>query len=640
MNRHIVVITLAVVAGCGQYDGADGLPASRGGQVATPSPSLAVEYEAGHPSSSRPQFEMASFVVPIDSACTIRPEGRDRKNAIRVPVDEDGVARFFAVRPTRVGAVDRLALECTLADGTTTYSIDLRDEVTFAPRPLNPPDTRGPLRPAIDGDPLAYSIGDLIRKGFGVRPDPVSNPNGYARWLESANKPMRRHGGGSLAGAPGSSAGSPKDGGQLGNVDAGTAYGNGHCGNPACYWTGVDLEGEANPSIGQGYTYNSGQFRIPTLPLDMSGLDESSTEMSIWTGLDDVFQTEVFISAFASTVASIFLQSESFLPPGSGSRYGTFMPSQGDNIIAEEWYCDDMGNLNLNGGWGCTYLADTTTGESWECDRSDDGSFSSYPMSTGLQDLGLTAEFIIENDSDQVSTQDGSVPRTDLWPDFMNYPITMTGETWVYTNNTTFLEYDTPTTDSVVLEFGDIPWPGFTYLPEVIVSLPATTAPDWAVSWTMAWPQLSIFVRSTGEVDLAAQGANNTLWYYWNTGSGWHSEEVAVAGTTYSAPSLAVSATGVASIAVQGANNSLQYYSAPAGDPFTLVQRAGSGTTYSKPAVFVRTTGEVDIAFEGSNNTLQYQWNTGSGWHAEQAAGSGTTYSAPSLGVNSAARPA
>jgi hypothetical protein len=41
---------------------------------------------------------------------------------------------------------------------------------------------------------------------------------------------------------------------------------------------------------------------------------------------------------------------------------GDPIPNPGDTIYSQEWYCDSQGNLNLNGGFGCTYLVDQTTG--------------------------------------------------------------------------------------------------------------------------------------------------------------------------------------------------------------------------------------------------------------------------------------
>lgn len=123
-------------------------------------------------------------------------------------------------------------------------------------------------------------------------------------------------------------------------------------------------------------------------------------------------------------------------------------------------------------------------------------------------------------------------------------------------------------------------------------------------------------MRSTGEVDVAVEGINNSLQYHWNTGGGWYGEQVGSDFNAFSAPSMAVSSSGTASVAVQGNDNTLQYYSNPAGGSWSApTSVALMQTTYGPPALSVRATGEVDIATPPSSGaTPNYYSNSGGGW--------------------------
>ena len=71
---------------------------------------------------------------------SLHPDGNsDPAQSIPVRADADGVARFQAVRPAQQDSVDRLALDCTDANGISqTNLVDLRSEATFAPRAFDP----------------------------------------------------------------------------------------------------------------------------------------------------------------------------------------------------------------------------------------------------------------------------------------------------------------------------------------------------------------------------------------------------------------------------------------------------------------------------------------------------------------------
>jgi hypothetical protein len=367
------------------------------------------------------QFESASVSVPWGDTCLLHPEGDlDPKQSIPVAVDEDGVARFQAVRAASADAVERLALDCIDAGGNAqTYAVDLRSDETFAPRPFDPSRTTLTLRPALAGDPLRFTQEELIEAGYGLRPDPKGNPEGYARWLATAIVPAYK-----LHSVSSRTLSSPRAAPPL-NAGVHTS--------PSNYWTGPILNGSykknATAALTYSYLYNEATFNVPKVT--PGGFGTGKTAMTIWTGLDNVFQAIVDVQS-TSTTASFGIHHQNFHPwikegPAEGDTAGTrFTPKPGDSILAEEWYCDAKGNLNLTGGYACTYMFDNTQGTLWECDQASSSDCESYklePADLGNGKLGFQAEFIIEDDTGEV------VKNSEEWPEFS--PVTMRGSAWV-----------------------------------------------------------------------------------------------------------------------------------------------------------------------------------------------------------------
>jgi hypothetical protein len=79
------------------------------------------------------------------------------------------------------------ALDCVDPAGTArSYLVDLRADEAVSPRPFDASRTTLEPRPALEGDPLRFSLHELLAKGLGLRPDPQANPAGYRRWLAAA----------------------------------------------------------------------------------------------------------------------------------------------------------------------------------------------------------------------------------------------------------------------------------------------------------------------------------------------------------------------------------------------------------------------------------------------------------------------
>ena len=380
-------------------------------------------------------YQQASVVVPQGSDCLLHAPGEtDPGKSLRVSVDLDGVARFYAIRATQGGAVQQLILDCIDATGQTkSYTIDLRSDDTFASRPFDPVRAKLVPRPPLAKDPLSYSVGDLIRLGYGLRPDPTESPDAYADWLAAARMPTylmpdpspprprssllpKRPSNRTAANVPKPNAGP-------------TLQGILCAGNPpGCYWTGAQLSGSS------GYFSNAGTFTIP--PITANGLGTGNTSMSIWTGLDNVFQTIVFAgvtNGAAGYGVGVEVQLDSLganhdqspnSPANSNNNSNPpWSVSANDRILLQEWYCDAAGNPTAGGAYACTFAQNVShpSYPVWSCVAASSTTCSStWLVNTAGE--GTSAEYIVENDGPQNG-------NTYEWPDFVGTPITVTGAT-------------------------------------------------------------------------------------------------------------------------------------------------------------------------------------------------------------------
>jgi len=133
----------------------------------------------GHPTPSAPKkfYTPASVYAAPGLQCKLYAAGSAPAAVLDVSTDDDGYARFHAVRAAGGDTVKQLNLDCTDSAGHSSYYfVDLTSDDTFAPRPLNLANERGIDRPALKGDPLSYSPSELIKAGYGLRPDPKKDP--------------------------------------------------------------------------------------------------------------------------------------------------------------------------------------------------------------------------------------------------------------------------------------------------------------------------------------------------------------------------------------------------------------------------------------------------------------------------------
>ena len=156
-----------------------------------------------------------------------------------------------------------------------------------------------------------------------------------------------------------------------------------------------------------------------------------------------------------------------------------------------------------------------------------------------------------------------------------------------------------------------------------LLAVAGTLTPALAATPTAA--NSPSMVVNGADLDIAAQGPNNSLLFYWavNGTSTWHTVTVAGAGTTFSAPSMAVDGGSVI-IAAQGPNNSLMFYwtfdPASSWNPEPV---AGAATTFSAPSV-ATDNHSVDIVAQGPGGTMYsyYAVNGSSTWATQLVGGS------------------
>ena len=465
-----------------------------------------------------PHFEAASVEVPVGSNCVLHAEENlDASQSISLRPDADGVVRFLAVRPTLPTSVNRLALDCTDSQGNTNnYPIDLRSEETYAERPFDPLRAGLAVRPPLTGDPLSFTQDQLVEAGYGLRPDQTSDPALYQAWLAAASEPMYKLRAAPRASftplslRPVASVGVPSANADSIALNAGTYL------SPSNYWTGAILSGSYKKGATSAKTYsyvqNQSTFTVPAITPNI--FSTKTTALTIWNGLDNVFQAIVDVQA-TPTAGRYGIHRQNFyhdLPKESIDEQGVdFTPKSGDEIFVEEWYCDSKGHVKMAGGYGCSIMIDKTQKIEWECDQSKSSDCQSYPIESKFLAngaLGQTAEYIIEDDSGEVSGNCPS-PKTNCYDEWVDIsPVTMTGSALVVegasaTGKTVTTSTDpnvallTDTTASVPFVFGDR---------HFIISLP-TGATKWSglVTNVYYWNGTTFDNLSTPQTSTTAQ---------------------------------------------------------------------------------------------------------------------------------------
>jgi hypothetical protein len=295
------------------------------------------------PAQLRKVLEPASIHAGPGLQCKLYPVGSAPSAAVAVSTDDDGYARFHAVRAAAGEIAKRLIMDCTDAAGKlSSYSASLASDETFAPHPIDIASERGIERPALTGDPMQSTQLQLVQQGYGLRPDPEKDPAAYSRWLASAS-------------APGKMLFTRRP-----NMHVHTVFTT-----SSPWWVGSVLTGA--PS----YVSVEATFNVPrAIP---GGDATTSTGVAIWNGLggygtgSGLIQGGIQIQTGPTTAAYQTFREYCCGDPDSNGYGGDFNPNPGDQIYSQQWYCDSVGNLNLNGGYGCSFLHNMTSGAILSC---------------------------------------------------------------------------------------------------------------------------------------------------------------------------------------------------------------------------------------------------------------------------------
>jgi hypothetical protein len=344
------------------------------------------------------KYEPASVYAGPDLQCKLNSPETSKSEPLSVFTDHDGYARFYAIRKTSDDKVKNLVLDCNDARRkTNSFPVDLTADDTFAPRPVDLENEPGRDRPALRGNPLAYTQAQLLQLGYGLRPDPTKEPAAYERWLKAASVSGR------LLEA------------KRPDLHEHSAYAI-----EANPWSGSAMTGKPD------YVATEAVFNVPEA---IAGGDGTTTTASaIWNGLggfgtgSGLIQGGVSLYTTPSAAAYGTWREYCCGDPDSNGYGGAFVPNPGDEIYSLEWYCDSAGNLNLNGGYGCTFLEDETSGAILDCSQAGGSpcwSVKALPLCSisrtpNCMTLGQAAEFVIEDQSPQVSPT--STAFTDFTP--------------------------------------------------------------------------------------------------------------------------------------------------------------------------------------------------------------------------------
>jgi hypothetical protein len=141
---------------------------------------------------------------------------------------------------------------------------------------------------------------------------------------------------------------------------------------------------------------------------------------------------------------------------------------------------------------------------------------------------------------------------------------------------------------------------------------------------------------TNNSLNVATQGPNHTLYFFWNVGGTWFGPlGIGAPGSTWSAPTILAETgpnAGNFDIAVQGPSNTLDFYWDISGTWHGPFEVAAAGTTFSTPGLFEDTLNHLQMAAQGPSNTLDAYWNVNAQFFGPlQIGGIGSTFSGPEL---------
>jgi hypothetical protein len=362
---------------------------------------------AGNPIERRVPLEaetMVTLQVPPRSICSLyHPDNPARR--LQLDADDRGIVRFHAT--AKVGAEPvELRLEYTDDSGLGwRHAVSLSAGIGGTPSMSSPelvsaPIVTGPVRPALEGDPMRFSTTELVARGYPPRPDPVKAPARYARWLRAVSRPLTVVSPRTVAHPELSHSPRPNEDG-VPLVGPGQPQPGSVADADADYWCGAYL---TNPT-GQFYDI-SASWNVPTV---ISAGPPFSAVVE-WVGLDnsgrDLYQAGTgseCLNVFFWNITTYFMWMESL--PWSWWVVPGFAVSPGDTVTVDIWVANQYGttifqdpsegNDGLTGADNSVWFYLTSSNGA-----SFMGTYPTAPESAGGQQstgfTGQMAEFILE----------------------------------------------------------------------------------------------------------------------------------------------------------------------------------------------------------------------------------------------------
>jgi hypothetical protein len=316
------------------------------------------------------------------ASCDLRSSDANDSRSLRFYANGDGYLKIHA--NAREGIESRVHLDCAAKGNgnvkVVSYPLHLIASSTPtadmpAPQSKMPLPKGSTVRPALS-EAQAQSMTDeeLDKLGYPSRPDVMTSPDKYTRWVAQVSKPMTV--------LPTYFVST--------NVTA----------TPASYtsnnWSGL----EAHSTTTHQYSAVTAVWDVP--PVVLSSSDGATDYSSLWVGLDgdgtkDLVQAgteQDAVDFFGTTFAGYYAWSE--LLPNQPTENSVFDVNAGDEMDVEVWIGTGSGAPNPNGSLGSFRIIDETQGEEARFDTALDG--TKYN--------GTEAEWIMER-----PTVGGSLPE-------------------------------------------------------------------------------------------------------------------------------------------------------------------------------------------------------------------------------------
>jgi hypothetical protein len=292
-----------------------------------------------------------------------------------------------------------------MADPFGSFTVDVTAASSF--QPLNVVVPAALIRPALTGDLTQYSPAYLWANGYGMRPDPAADPNVYAVWASSVTSPARG----------GDSQTHPMRGSLTVFDITATAWSGGALIDSNAFFPSSTF----GSYLTTFYVFNAPSFNLSSQPA-------SCTAAGIWGGLGGIGGSLIQTGIVAASLDNFFgilepvYQFPNFNDSNTNTCYGSVCSfsfgglEPDDLMLGQSWSCDSNGDVDMNGDFGCFYLADVTQ-----------SMYGTEILEKENTFLGESAEVVIENVSKQAdfcgssgqfyefgsSTMDLAAQRTD-----------------------------------------------------------------------------------------------------------------------------------------------------------------------------------------------------------------------------------